>query len=134
MEIIDAIQKSAHKYTSPDERYGYGIPNFRIAYGILEKERLIRSYSVILGSQRLKVFPTIYSSTLNILVNPSSTGSATIAMYDNNGRLVEKKLISVTTNQVQIFNLNKAPSLPSGVYFLRYIDGNENQTIKVIKQ
>ena len=134
MEIIDAIQKSSHKFNNPDDRYGYGIPNFRIAYGILEKERVIRNYSTVLGSQHLKAFPTIFSTTLNVLVNPTSTGSASISMYDDNGRLIEKKSISVTSNQVQLFNLNKAPLLPSGVYFLRYIGGNENQTIKVVKQ
>lgn len=32
MQIIDEVQKSAHKYTSPDARYGYGIPNFRKAF------------------------------------------------------------------------------------------------------
>ena len=34
-EIMDAIQKSAHKYDSPDGRYGYGIPNFKKAFSIL---------------------------------------------------------------------------------------------------
>ena len=35
MKIIDAIQKSAHKFSSPDDRYGYGIPNMKTAFGIL---------------------------------------------------------------------------------------------------
>jgi serine protease AprX len=38
MQIIDEVQKSAHKYTTPDARYGYGIPNFRKAfYSLLSK-------------------------------------------------------------------------------------------------
>jgi serine protease AprX len=134
MEIIDAIQKSSHKYSSPDGRYGYGIPNFRTAFGILEKERLIRSYSTVLGSNRLKVFPTIFNTTLNILINPSATGPSNLAMYDINGHLIEKKSISVNSNQIQLINLNRIPQLPSGVYFIRYIGGNESQTIKVVKQ
>src|SRR4030095_4114842 len=32
MEIIDGVEKSAHKYNAPDDRYGYGIPNFRKAF------------------------------------------------------------------------------------------------------
>lgn len=32
MEIIGEVQKSAHKYNNPDDRYGYGIPNFRKAF------------------------------------------------------------------------------------------------------
>jgi hypothetical protein len=32
MEIIDAVQRSSHKFKNPDDRYGFGIPNFRKAY------------------------------------------------------------------------------------------------------
>jgi serine protease AprX len=35
MDIIDAVQKSSHKYHSPDNFFGYGIPNFRKAYELL---------------------------------------------------------------------------------------------------
>ncbi len=31
MQIIDAVQKSAHKYTTPDIRFGYGLPDFKKA-------------------------------------------------------------------------------------------------------
>ena len=41
MQIIDEVQKSAHKFTNPDARYGYGIPNFRKAFYSL----LNRSFS-----------------------------------------------------------------------------------------
>ena len=41
MQIIDEVQKSAHKFATPDARYGYGIPNFRKAFYSL----LNRSFS-----------------------------------------------------------------------------------------
>jgi serine protease AprX len=31
MQIIDAVQKSAHKYNNPDDRYGYGLPDLKKA-------------------------------------------------------------------------------------------------------
>ena len=34
-EIMDAIQKSAHKYNNPDNRFGYGLPNFKKAFSML---------------------------------------------------------------------------------------------------
>src|SRR5690606_15770555 len=37
--IFDAVQRSADKYNTPDDRVGYGIPNMRIAYEILYKKR-----------------------------------------------------------------------------------------------
>jgi hypothetical protein len=41
MGIISALQQSAHKYTTPDDRVGYGIPDMKKAFVILLK----RSYS-----------------------------------------------------------------------------------------
>lgn len=35
MKVIDALKKSAHKYNSPDDRVGYGIPNLKNAFAIL---------------------------------------------------------------------------------------------------
>ncbi len=32
MQIIDAIRKSAHKYNTPDTRFGYGIPDMKKAF------------------------------------------------------------------------------------------------------
>jgi subtilisin family serine protease len=38
MQIMDAIQRSANKYSSPDFRFGYGIPNFKRAVAVLTKQ------------------------------------------------------------------------------------------------
>jgi len=37
MNILDAVYKSADKYTVPDNRFGYGIPNMRKAWLYLKK-------------------------------------------------------------------------------------------------
>ena len=37
MEIIDAIQKTANQYSQPDEKLGYGIPDFEEAFLFLKK-------------------------------------------------------------------------------------------------
>ncbi|MDF2189465.1 S8 family peptidase [Paraflavitalea sp. CAU 1676] len=31
MQLIDAVQQSAHKYSNPDDRFGYGLPDFKKA-------------------------------------------------------------------------------------------------------
>ncbi|MEO5999884.1 MAG: S8 family serine peptidase [Chitinophagaceae bacterium] len=38
MNIIDAVQRSSHKYNNPDDRFGYGIPDFKKAFAILIKK------------------------------------------------------------------------------------------------
>lgn len=39
MQLIDAVQKSAHRYNNPDMRFGYGLPNFKKAFTTVLKER-----------------------------------------------------------------------------------------------
>ena len=39
MQLIDAVQKSSNRYTNPDMRYGYGIPDFRKAFHTLIQQR-----------------------------------------------------------------------------------------------
>ena len=37
MEIIDAVQKSGNKYSKPNEKLGYGVPDFQKAFLLLKK-------------------------------------------------------------------------------------------------
>ncbi|HYF31388.1 MAG TPA: S8 family peptidase [Chitinophagaceae bacterium] len=39
MQVIDAVQKSSHRYLTPDARYGYGIPDFRKAFITVLQQR-----------------------------------------------------------------------------------------------
>jgi len=54
MEIIDEVQKSSHKYNNPDERFGYGLPNFRKAF-----------YSLLKRSFSASIVPSGCSMTIN---------------------------------------------------------------------
>ncbi|MBU3714399.1 MAG: T9SS type A sorting domain-containing protein [Ferruginibacter sp.] len=44
MDIIDALQQSASKFNSPDERVGYGIPDMKKAFVILQKKYYEKNY------------------------------------------------------------------------------------------
>lgn len=35
MDVIDAVQQSADRYSKPDDRYGYGIPDFKKAFSVM---------------------------------------------------------------------------------------------------
>jgi serine protease AprX len=39
MQLLDAVQKSSSRYTNPDMRYGYGIPDFRKAFYTTLREK-----------------------------------------------------------------------------------------------
>jgi serine protease AprX len=45
MTIIDAVQRSSSRFLTPDNRYGYGIPDFRKAFHLLLKKSLTADLS-----------------------------------------------------------------------------------------
>ena len=134
MEIIDAVQKSAHKYTSPDDRYGYGIPNFRKAYEILQKERELRKLSTILGNEWIKAYPVPFNNNLNIALNAPVSGRASMQLIDVLGRTLDAKQIDITASQLYLISFSRTNMLPRGIYYIRYNDGKNNHTLPIIKK
>jgi serine protease AprX len=132
-DIIDATKKSASQYKNPDNQYGYGIPNFRIAYQILLEKKLL---STVINSPDLppvSVYPVPFGDQFTVVIKPSQTATASIQLIDAGGRILEAKTMQVLTGQVstvQFFLLN---NLPKGVYMIHYDDGHYSKTIKSIK-
>lgn len=109
-ELLDIIRKSSHRYTNPDESYGYGIPNmetaFRMAKGEtsgiekeMAKEQHFRIYS--LGGGLIKVS------------NNHDANSYLLTLYSLEGQLIfrtkltssEQEFFVPTNHKVGILNI-----------------------------
>lgn len=135
MEIIDAVQKSSHKYINPDDRFGYGIPNFRTAHALLQQKRDLQKLQSILADDWIKPYPVPFQQQLNLLLKAPATGNATVELIDVLGRLIEKKeLKSLSGGQVYFIEFNNLLKLKPGVHFIRYTQGENKSLLKVIKQ
>lgn len=135
MEIIDAVQKSAHKYLTPDDRFGYGIPNFRTAHAILQQKRDLQKLETILADDWIKPYPVPFQQQLNILLKAPVSGNATVELIDVLGRLIEKKeLKSLNGGQVYFIEFNNLLKLKPGVHFIRYTHAEYKSLLKVLKQ
>ena len=133
IEIVDAVKKSADRYLNPHPRYGYGIPNFRKAYGILATERVIRNAITILGDKFIKAYPVPFTGRINVLFKAPSTGKANLQVFDVAGQLIESMNVPVTQGEIKVIQFYSAVRLPRGIYFIRYQDGTTNQLLKVVK-
>ena len=133
MEIINAVQQSANLYTTPNERFGYGIPNFRKAFEILAKEREVKRIVNTLGNNWLKAYPVPFEGTFNIALRAPKTGKASLQLIDVNGRVIATQTKDITQDQLYVLDFNEATMLPRGVYFIRYDDGSTKQTLSVVK-
>jgi subtilisin family serine protease len=131
MDIIDAVQRSADRYATPDDRYGYGIPNFRIASGLLETKRQQITDDILKGKW-IKAFPVPFRSVFSVFVKAPSTGRANIRVLDFSGRVLINKSIDVSQGSNYKIEMSPAGTRRFGLYFVQYNDGKNSSTIKII--
>ncbi len=133
MEIIEAVKKSSSFYTTPDDRIGYGIPNFQKAYDDLFQQRALKNVSTILGNDWIKVYPNPFMKSFSVLLNPIQTATATLSLYDNAGKLYQSKKINIQTGQPQLIQFKNLQHAARGIYLIKYSDGVNKKTIRILK-
>jgi serine protease AprX len=121
--VFKAIQKSAHLYNNPNNDYGYGIPNFQIAYELLRTDFNLDNEETFL------VYPNPFESNLHVVFYFADNDKYDLAIFD----LLGKKWYSRKniTNGYHI--LEEVSSLPSGNYLLRIKRGRDIVEEKLIK-
>ncbi|MCY7291076.1 MAG: S8 family peptidase, partial [Ferruginibacter sp.] len=67
MAILDAVQRSASKFTNPDDRVGYGIPNMKKAFSILLKKSFTKQSTVAACIATVQLNVKL-DNTMNIVV------------------------------------------------------------------
>ncbi|HXB30933.1 MAG TPA: S8 family peptidase [Puia sp.] len=131
-DILASVRQSSNKYNSPDNRYGYGLPDFEKAYSILLNKRLA-AYNQLLGNDWIRVYPVPFLQSFNLIFKPSITGNANLLLLDVSGKIIMKKTVPTTAGLLQRLEFNISQPLSSGVYFLRYFDQKESKTLKLLK-
>ena len=134
MEIIQAVEKSSSIYNSPDDRIGYGIPNFHIAYDDLNQQRSLRNINTILGSNWIKIFPNPFKDNFSVAIKPQHTANGTFRLYDAFGRLYFTRQISLQVGQDQLIQFNNLQPLQRGIYTLKFSDRQSKESIKLVVQ
>ncbi|MBL7698378.1 MAG: S8 family peptidase [Chitinophagaceae bacterium] len=130
MEIMDAVQRSAHKFDNPDDRYGYGIPNFRLASEILEAKRV--QNDSLLNTKWIKIFPNPFKQLFTVFFKAPSTGRANIRVIDLTGRVLQEQNVDVMQGNHYRLQMNPAGTKRFGMYLVQYFDGTNRTTLKII--
>ena len=134
MEIIEAVKKSSNLYTNPNDRVGYGIPNFRKAYEDLAKQRADRLPPVtnLFTKDWIRVYPNPFISNFKVALKPQRNGTGSFKIYDAAGKLVFSKDVAIETNVVQEVVFNNLPGVARGLYTLKFSDGVNKRSIKLV--
>lgn len=129
-EIKDVIEKSANQYYFPDDKLGYGIPNFRVAYMLLAGLE-VKDNS---RSQLLNVYPQPYKNNFNLLYYSAKKQAINLRIVDVAGKLVYNYDWQVQAKVIETLNLQGLFST-SGIYTLMLIDEDGERIIqKIVKQ
>lgn len=129
MDIMDAVQRSADKFNNPDNRYGHGIPNFRIASDLLEAKRF--QNDSLLTTKWIKAFPNPFKQLFSVFFKAPSTGRANIRLIDLTGRLLHEQNIDVIEGSQYRIQMSPVGTKQFGLYLLQYFDGTNRTTIKL---
>lgn len=135
MEILQAVKASSSRYTAPDSRMGYGIPNFRVAYDTLLKQEMADSAYIReqLAGQVIKVFPNPFTTRLNIYYRSTSSETVHLQLIDGIGRITRNWNAAHFGSYGYFTWETGLERLPAGIYYLRMIQGNTRQVVKLMK-
>lgn len=132
MQVFASIEQSAHLYTSPNDSIGYGLPDFLEAVSILE-EMVVNVDEAIFEDPVFTVFPNPFSEMVFLRLNSSHEGSAAVAVFDINGRLIQRQSFPLQAGP-QIINLREIiADLPGGSYLLR-LNHHGVEAVQVIQK
>ncbi|MBN1927742.1 MAG: S8 family peptidase, partial [Prolixibacteraceae bacterium] len=124
-EIIDAIRQSASLYPQHSPEYGYGIPDFYLAYQLLKGSNDITTFK----NELTHISPNPFNDHLFIT---DFEGFSEIKLFSPDGKIkLFSKLSSCNDSKFTSVNTEM---LPRGMYIL-VLKGNEkNYAQKIIKQ
>ncbi|PQJ73271.1 S8 family serine peptidase [Polaribacter butkevichii] len=118
--LKQAVYESADKFNAPTDQHGYGIPNFEVAL-----KTYITSLSVLDDTNiNVNVYP---NPAKNQLLISTDALNFTIKIYT----MLGKKVLEKTVSSSKIVDVS---FLESGVYLLKISKGNQQKTIKLMKQ
>ena len=121
-EICDVVRQCGNRADNPDSYYGYGIPDFTLAFETLHVEdTFVQKNDIIM------VYPNPSQGDVHVMLKENCV--AELQVYAIMGRLI----MNYHFNGLNHTTLeNYMNGLESGVYFIKAASDIGNQTIKVV--
>lgn len=130
MKILDAVYRSSDRYTSPDNRYGYGIPNFRIAYQLLKKDQ----NTLLYGNKTLLATPDPFTTQIDATFIGQVNGSAKLQLMNAAGQVIASQNFITEKEEVYNYSFINLGALPAGAYTVQYADSLHTNAIILHKE
>ena len=130
MKIIDAVQQSAHKFSNPDDRFGYGIPNMRKAYYILKSDRSQQQFG---GAGWFRATPNPFTTQIDAAFIADNSGTVKLYLKNITGNKLDSVTFSVDSLDFNTHSFLNLGPLPTGFYYVQYKSDTKDSTITLRK-
>ena len=106
--ILDAVYQSADRYQTPDNRYGFGIPDMQKAYNILKQKQ----NENLFGNEWLFTASTNFTNAINIKLVAQTDGYVAVNLLNADKKIVAVRKLVTEKNEVYDFSLDNLSKLP----------------------
>jgi len=120
-QIVQFVKQAADRFLTPDNLFGYGIPDFQLALNIANLATIENN------KEAFVLYPNPTSSFVTISF-PVDINDAKILFYNSLGQVVLQKTISKSVSTLSLETLN------SGVYYYKVQNDTVSQSGKIIKE
>ncbi len=132
-EIMDAVRRSANQYNNPDTLLGYGVPDFQVAYNLLNP---IQVSNLNPSMPNITIYPNPIGDNqwLNISFTSPEQCSLAVSVYNNIGEKIFQGNINQVNqgeNDIQIANMDQ---LSAGVYMIQITSDTYSYSAKFVKR
>ncbi len=128
-EIRQQIIQSASRYTNPDELYGHGIPDFRLAFLKMQEEKGAPYLQEIVPV----AYPNPFEEQLHVMLFANEAGKYSVEILDAMGRLMFRQEQQLGEMRFHEFQFDDMDTLQRGVYFVRTSGKGGTNVMRVAK-
>lgn len=128
-QIKWAIERSADRYSNPDNQYGYGIPDFYFAYWLLTDTTTLN----IPRADEAVSYPNPFGSSLWVSFYSPANEIVNISIYDIAGKKVLETTVQAFADDMNRLEICDADKLQAGEYIIKITSGVLSKTQRLLK-
>jgi hypothetical protein len=129
MELYDGLKESSSHYSNPDNKMGFGIPDYAKANSILTTIE----YQVNRNENKVHIWPNPFITDINLQLSLKSKENLKLELLSITGAVMHTQTIDFNDPSDRI-RFNGLSGIPQGVYFLRVTGKDWVEVKRIIKQ
>ncbi|HXH18981.1 MAG TPA: S8 family serine peptidase, partial [Chitinophagales bacterium] len=128
-EIISNVIETASHFSHPNDSFGYGIPDFRLAYLKMLEEK----GSPYVRARQPIAYPNPFSDALHVMVFAEEEGLYFVEIFDALGKRIVRQEQHLRELRYHDFQFSGLDTLQRGVYLIRIGCKGDTRMVRAVK-